>query len=105
MTGHLDALSGWCRACGRRIVYGLTEAANKQPLDVEPNPAGNVVGYLDAAATLRVRTLKLGEQPYGYERRFMPHAATCAAAVPRPSELPSNVIDLAQVRARRRRQP
>jgi hypothetical protein len=76
------------------------------PLDPRPHGDGNQAAYRDGTGGWRTRQLRQGEEPLGYERRHMPHVATCnpqeAAATPlRPVRLPPNVIPITAARSRR----
>lgn len=75
-----------CRACGQTIRWSQTEAAKRQALNPEPDPSGNTVARLGANRTWysRVPTAELPQATF--ERRFMPHAATCTAT--KPAQLP-----------------
>ena len=79
---------GTCSQCRQTIRWSMTEAGRRQPLNPEPDPAGNVVARLGANTTWysRVPTTELPQA--SYERRFMPHAATCAATQPVQDALP-----------------
>ncbi|WP_051943866.1 hypothetical protein [Streptacidiphilus rugosus] len=94
---------GVCGQCGQQIRWSLTEAGKRQPLDPEPNSEGNTVARLSSTRTWlsRVPTAELPQM--SYERRFMPHAATCRGLKPvQPPlvNLPSNVTQLAHRRGR-----
>lgn len=58
-----------CRGCGQTIVWAMTEAGKRMPLDIEPNPDGNMTLIL--AGVLVARKAQLDET------RYMPHHATC----------------------------
>lgn len=93
-----------CRDCGRDILLGYTVNGRYQPIDPEPNPGGNLAVYLDHLRRLRVRVLAAGAEPESYERRAMPHAATCPRRAPElRRELAPGVLSLAAARDRRRR--
>jgi hypothetical protein len=103
-----------CRSgCGQLVAWAVTAASKRQPLNPVPDPAGNTAAYVDGRGTIRARGLKAGEVPDGWERRYVPHAATCTRP-PKPKrttihdllpdrrQLPANVIPLYRERARRR---
>ncbi|MER7707197.1 hypothetical protein ABTX81_30390 [Kitasatospora sp. NPDC097605] len=96
----------WCRTCLQQVRRTTTAAGRVQYVDPEPNDNGNVVARLDATGTWhsRVPDADLPQAPY--ERRFMPHAATCTAAgrTLAPARLPDNVASL-DARRRRRNTP
>jgi hypothetical protein len=73
-----------CSKCGGSMTWGRTYPGGKpMPIDVEvyatDDEKANLAAYKDATGRLNVRVLKAGEQPEPYERRRMPHFATCAA--------------------------
>lgn len=93
-----------CGTCGRPLLWARTVNNKPIPLDQAPDPEGNQAVYRDGTGGWRTRQLRQGEEPFGYERRYMPHAATCgspeAVVVPiRP--LPANVIPISAARSRR----
>lgn len=97
-----------CTSCERPIYWAITENAKRQPIDAEPDPAGNLAVYRDALGVLRSRVLGDGEQPEPWEKRAMPHHATCTHADEHrrgrrkaPKQLPPNVIRLDDRRKRR----
>lgn len=51
------------------------------PLNPRPDPAGNVAAYRDGTGRWCARVLHKDEQPAGWQRRYMPHFATCPARV------------------------
>ncbi|WP_051779347.1 hypothetical protein [Streptomyces sp. NRRL S-241] len=69
-----------CDSCGERIRWTVTAAGRRQAVNADPNPLGNIAAYRDGVGTLRSRGLTT-ERPdvETYERRYMPHAATCPA--------------------------
>lgn len=68
-----------CDGCHARIAWARTPLNKSMPIDPTPNPDGNVAAYRDGTGRWRARVLRAGEQPAGYERRYMPHFATCPA--------------------------
>lgn len=89
-----------CPSCRADIIWAITAARKRQPLNREPDPAGNTAAYRDGTGTWLARALKADEEPFGWERRYMPHAATCTSPPQRgrppvaavPAVLPPNVI-------------
>jgi hypothetical protein len=82
------------------------------PLNPHPDPGGNVAAYKDHTGTVRCRTLGKGQQAAGFERIYMPHAATCEKAKERKAQRGQWTAALAQrnrqgrqKRARNWRQP
>ncbi len=70
-----------CRECEETILFGRTRAGKLMPLNPEirsrDDALANLAVYKDHTGRLNVRVLKDGEQPEPYERRGMPHFATC----------------------------
>jgi hypothetical protein len=87
-------------------VWAVTAANSKRiMLDPDPDPKGNQAAYRDHTGTLRTRQLGDGDEPQGYERRYMPHIATCTGpgqqkAPQAPAPLPDNVIPISRPRRR-----
>ena len=80
-----------CDKCHAPVLWALTPLNKRMPLNPAPDPGGNVAAYRDGTGRLRCRVLRKDEQPAGYERRYMPHFATCpACAKERPQ--PAKVI-------------
>lgn len=77
-----------------------TQAGERQPLNPRPDQDGNVLAYRDGTGTWRARSLASTKEipPYGHEKRFMPHFATCRGR-PQLQIVPDNVTPL---RRRRR---
>lgn len=76
-----------CRRCPALICWALTTAnGRRQPVDAEPNPAGNLAVSRGADNVLYVRALtKDHPEPTAAEWRAMPHHATCTSPPPRRS--------------------
>lgn len=91
------------KACRRPIRWGITEAGKHQAVDLGVDPDGNLAVYRDGTGTLKIRVLKAGQEPEPYERRAMPHAATCAGRETRPVTQRDGTLSLAAVRDRKRR--
>lgn len=93
--------------CGAPIRWAVTEAGKGMPLDAADYDAAderaNVAIMRDAAGTLRARVITAKRPLMGYERRAMPHFATCASS-PAPKtrrvELPPNVVRFPDRKAR-----
>jgi hypothetical protein len=69
-----------CRSCDEEIVWALTEAGNRMPLDPDPVVDGNL--YLEPVAypgddPYRVRAVRDGDIP---AHRRVSHFATCPDA-------------------------
>lgn len=97
--------NGYCRTCRRPILIAVTAAGRMQPLNPDPDPAGNVALYRDASGTWRARVPNAELPALPYERVHMPHAATCKGAPTRaqPAALPAGVVSLAEHRRTRRK--
>lgn len=93
-----------CRRCLAAIVWAVTDAGKRMPLDVriDHTGLGNVAVRQDATGRLNARVLADGQEPYGYERRAMPHFATCSPE-PTPADLPAGVSSMREARRRRGR--
>jgi hypothetical protein len=69
-----------CNQCAARIRWAITERGRRQPIDAEPNEAGNLAAHVNGTGTLKVRVLtRERDRLEGTEWRAMPHAATCTA--------------------------
>jgi hypothetical protein len=68
-----------CRSCHAAIVWAVTEAGRRMPLDVEPDPAGNlaIVEYL--ADGTPVVAFDAGARAL-LDLRYLSHFATCPQA-------------------------
>jgi hypothetical protein len=66
-----------CRSCGSSILWGVTPAGKRIPLDIGFSEAGNLtpVGKLPDGA-VRVRPQQPGDGP----ARYVSHFATCPEA-------------------------
>lgn len=80
----------WCHAL---ILWTVTAAGRRLPVDAEPNEAGNVAIYRDAPGTLRSRAIAADRPGLDHlERRMMPHAASCSRPKSsRPARQPQGV--------------
>jgi hypothetical protein len=100
----------FCELCRTRIVWAITANGRRIPLDPGENADGNQAAYRDHTETMRTRQLRKDEEPLGFERRYMPHFATCpkrkpAAPSSAPARLPANVIPITRASSRRRAKP
>lgn len=71
-----------CRTCGRPVIWTKTEKGTPQPIDPEPNAAGNTVLHLGDDGDVHSMVLKkadvaLRERAIAANELFMPHHATC----------------------------
>jgi hypothetical protein len=95
-----------CTYCHQPVLWAITAAGKRQPLNPEPDELGNVVAHRDVHGTWRCRVPNDREPQQGYEKRLMPHAATCLYGPKAVTQdrLPVGVVSLAaQRRARRPR--
>ncbi|MGW3410289.1 hypothetical protein [Streptomyces sp. NPDC000888] len=79
-----------CTLCHARIRWAITERGRRQPIDADPNEAGNLAAHTSGTGTLKVRVLtRERDRLEGTEWRAMPHAATCTLPrARRPSSRP-----------------
>jgi hypothetical protein len=107
----------FCRACGASIEWGWTENGKRMPLDTahygRDDETANVAVRNDHTGRLWARVLREDRPLVGFERRRMPHFATCrarrpsspptpAAAPARLQPLPPRIDDELAARRRRR---
>ena len=94
-----------CRRCRKPILWARTEATSSWlPLDPEPDESGNQAVFQDTHGAWQTRQLSADDKPYSFEKRHMPHVATCrpeAAVV--PIKPPPNVIPISAARSIRRK--
>jgi hypothetical protein len=95
---------GRCRACRRQVFWAVTTKGGRMPLDPDPHEHGNVAAYRTGTGGWRCRVLRADEDPAGFERRYMPHFATCHALPSSAKWLPAGVASLPAARARRNRE-
>lgn len=69
----MERVLGTCRSCGRSIRWVTTALGRPQPLDPDPNEAGNIV--LDEQGV--AHQVRPGQALQGAPPRYMPHMATC----------------------------
>lgn len=79
---------GTCDCCGAEIVFAWTRNRRPMPLDApaaeiplleDGTDARNVAAYKDGSGRMIARVLRKGEEPLGFERRYLSHFATCKA--------------------------
>ncbi len=99
--------------CGKPLLWARTERNRWIPLDPDPNPDGNQAAWQDSDGTWKTRQIgKNSDPPWGFERMFMPHVASCVrvkerqeAAKQATQPAPENVVPhstfLAKLRAKR----
>lgn len=72
-----------CDFCSGRIRWTVTAAGNRQAVNADPNPEGNLAVYTDATGRLRSRGLTKERPTLEHsEWQAMPHAAECKRPVP-----------------------
>jgi hypothetical protein len=89
-------MSPFCDLCRHPVVWALTAANGKWiALNPDLDDDGNQAAYRDHTETLRTRQLRKDEEPLGFERRYMPHFATCQVLKQR-AELARKVIPISR---------
>lgn len=68
-----------CESCGTELVFARTRGGKNMPLNRVPDDTGNVAAYQDELGIWHARVLGKNADPLGYEKRMMPHFATCTA--------------------------
>ena len=91
-----------CRRCGQAIVFALVtnkegRPPSRMPLNPTPDPAGNVAVNRDVTGGLTGHVLSKGQQALGYQRLYLPHAASCRPVA--DAQPPPGVAFLDQYRA------
>lgn len=81
-----------CGECHGPVIWATTPLNKRIPLNPGPDPEGNAAAYRDGTGRWRARILRQDEQPRGYERRYMPHFATCPARAKKQQPEPAKVI-------------
>lgn len=118
MTGILRlGRTSACRRCSALIVWARTEAGKAMPVDPDEydgaDERANLAVMLAGSGALTCRVITADRPLMGYERRAMPHWATCsdvaaqADAHRAEADLPPNVLPFptATARARARKAP
>lgn len=108
-----------CRrpGCGTAIEFARTEAGQSMPMDVQDYPAederANLATWRDGLGRTTCRVITAERPLMGWERRRMPHWATCSTlaaehdAKQADAQLGDNVLPFptATARARARKDP
>jgi len=88
IKGHLPGRRYTCKVCDGQFVFARTQRSESgaggksMPLDLVPNPDGNVAVREVSTGALVARVLLKDEtHDKYYEVRAMPHFATCKKAV------------------------
>lgn len=63
--------------CAAQFFLARMPSGSRMPLSIREDQAGNVAVYRDATGQPSGRVLRKDEQLKPYERRYMPHFATC----------------------------
>jgi len=71
---------GSCRSCSAAIIWALTEARKRMPLDRQPDPDGSLLAYCDELGGWHCRAYVPGETVRAPWKRFTSHFATCPHA-------------------------
>lgn len=98
-------MNGYCTACHKAVIWAFTVNRKRIALDPEPDAKGNQAAYRDHRPAWLTRQLGGDQEPFGWERRYMPHVATCTGPQQRreprsPAPLPANVIPISRARRR-----
>lgn len=77
-----DFAAATCRSCGAAIVWALTAAGKRMPIDLLPNPDGNVliVGKADHVAVPLVQVRRRGDPVRDDDVVYASHFQTCPRA-------------------------
>ena len=73
----------YCRSCGERIIWTVTENGKRMPVDALPREDGNILlteypdGYIEAAY-VQSSLFEEFDQDAPEPRRYVSHFATCA---------------------------
>ncbi|WP_433235417.1 J domain-containing protein [Streptosporangium sp. CA-135522] len=68
---------GHAPGCGKPVRWTKTEAGSLLGVNPDPDPKGNTAVWRDVAGVLRSRRVTTEWPLLPYERRMMPHVATC----------------------------
>lgn len=89
-----------CPSCRTEVIWAFTEAGKRMPLDpaeyARDDERANAAVYTDHLRRVRVRVISADRPLEGYERRGMPHFATC------PTELAKRASRAAHPSSRQR---
>lgn len=66
-----------CRACRATVLWVRMPSGKLMPVDPVPDDEGNVAAMRDGRGVWVGHVLKADERTAPYEKRFMPHFATC----------------------------
>lgn len=69
-----------CRSCLQPIIWAVTEAGKRQPLDRDPDPDGIVIAYQDPLGGWHSRALPNDQPVLPPWKRYTTHFATCPHA-------------------------
>lgn len=87
-----------CRYCQQPVVFARTARGKMMPLDVTPNPNGNVACYRDVSGQMVGHVVSETDLALPFERLYMPHFATCKQLPKpdKPSPPPANVVPISR---------
>lgn len=96
--------ASYCHACRREVLWTVTDAGKRLAVNPQPDPAGNTAAFCDGQGIYRSRRPTDELPPAGWEKTYMPHAATCVGRrkPTAPTELPPGVADMAAYRRKLR---
>lgn len=77
MTGAVRGATSRCRACPAEVLWVRMPSGRVMPVDPVPDDEGNVAAMRDGHGVWLGHVLKADERARPYEKRFMPHFATC----------------------------
>lgn len=100
-TPYLQRHAQRCARCPALIAWGRTDAGKAMPVNLEPDPAGNVAVYVDGAGVIRARVVSHDLPLATFEHLHVPHFATCGQGS-RPPARKDNVVPLYRKREQRR---
>lgn len=79
ISGELAADDRCERGCGDSFAWARTHKGKRIPIDLTPNPSGNIALYRESDAGLpRATIMAKGDVPKG--DRYLSHFATCPDA-------------------------
>lgn len=93
-----------CKACATTVLWVRMPSGKVMPVNPVPDDEGNVTAMRDGRGVWVGHVLKADERPMPYEKRFMPHFATCGAVEARKQAIAAgSVVDLVAVARQRGR--
>lgn len=85
-----------CRACRATILWVRMPSGKLMPCNPVPDDEGNVAAMRDARGVWVGHVLRKAERTAPYEKRLMPHVATCVPVITARAEAiaAGTVVDL-----------